>query len=67
ADVTFAHRTLAKFCDEESIPYQPFVDFKGLLLAVREYAKNGRDGTIHGTDRATGLARSGRRRVGGRQ
>ena len=67
ADVTFAHRTLAKSCDEESIPYQPFVDFKGMLLAVREYAKNGRDGTIHGTDRATGWARSGRRRKEGRR
>ena len=43
ADVTFAHRTLAKFCDEESIPYQPFEDFRGMLLAVRKYAKDGRE------------------------
>ncbi|MCH7737411.1 MAG: MtnX-like HAD-IB family phosphatase [Chloroflexi bacterium] len=41
ADVTFAHRTLAKFCDDESIPYQPFEDFRGMLLAVREYSRNG--------------------------
>jgi len=41
ADVTFAHRTLANLCDEESIPYQPFEDFGGMLLAVREYAKDG--------------------------
>ena len=41
ADVTFAHRTLAKFCDEESIPYRPFEDFMGMLLAVREYSRNG--------------------------
>jgi len=41
ADVTFAHRTLAHLCDEESIPYQPFEDFRGMLLAVRKYAKDG--------------------------
>lgn len=44
ADVTFAHKTLAKLCDEESIPYQPFEDFKGMLLAVRKYSKDGVDG-----------------------
>ena len=42
ADVTYAHRTLANLCDEESIPYQPFEDFRGMLVAVRAYAKNGR-------------------------
>ena len=42
ADVTFAHRTLAGFCDDENIPYQPFEDFKGMLLAVREFSNNGR-------------------------
>ena len=41
ADVTFAHRTLAKFCDDESIPYHPFEDFKGMLLAVRNFSNNG--------------------------
>ena len=41
ADVTFAHRTLATLCDEESIPYQRFEDFRGMLLAVRKYAKDG--------------------------
>ncbi|MEE8465294.1 MAG: MtnX-like HAD-IB family phosphatase [Dehalococcoidia bacterium] len=42
ADVTFAHRTLATLCDEENIPYQPFEDFGGMLLAVRRYSKDGR-------------------------
>ncbi len=41
ADVTFAHRTLATLCDEENIPYQPFEDFGGMLLAVRKYANDG--------------------------
>ena len=41
ADVIFAHRTLAKFCDDENIPYQPFEDFKGMLLAVRDFSNNG--------------------------
>jgi len=41
ADVTYAHRTLARLCDEESIPYQPFEDFRGMLLAVRKYALDG--------------------------
>ena len=41
ADMTFAHRTLAKFCDDEGILYQPFEDFREILLAVREYSKNG--------------------------
>ncbi len=36
ADLVFAHRTLARYCDEEGIAYEPFEDFKGVLLAVRE-------------------------------
>ena len=38
ADVTFAHRGLATFCDNEKIPYEPFSDFKGMLVAVRNYS-----------------------------
>lgn len=41
ADVTFAHRGLATFCDEEKIEYQPFQDFRGMLVAVRNYSLNG--------------------------
>ncbi|MCH8989624.1 MAG: MtnX-like HAD-IB family phosphatase [Chloroflexi bacterium] len=62
ADSTFAHRTLAKFCDEEGIPYQPFEDFRGMLLAVREYSRNGHESP----GRATGRAEAGRRREEGR-
>jgi len=40
ADVIFAHSTLAKFCDDEGIAYQPFEDFAGMLLSVREYSQN---------------------------
>ena len=58
ADATFAHRNLAKFCDEEGIPYQPFEDFRGLLLSVRDYAKNGH--------RAPSRAMTGRRRGDGK-
>ena len=43
ADVTCAHRTLATSCDEENIPYQPFEDFRGMLLAVREYTSDGHE------------------------
>ena len=38
ADRVFAHRTLARLCDEEGIAYTPFEDFKGILLAVWELA-----------------------------
>ena len=62
ADATFAHRTLAKFCDEEGIPYQPFEDFGGMLLAVREYSRNGHESP----SRATGRAEAGQRREEGR-
>ncbi len=41
ADMVFAHRTLARFCEEEGIEYQPFQDFKSILLTVRELHLNG--------------------------
>mgnify|MGYP001226062284 FL=1 len=41
ADLVFAHRNLARYCDEENIPYSPFENFKGMLLAVREFSRNG--------------------------
>ena len=57
ADVTFAHRTLANLCDEEGIPYQPFEDFRGMLLAVRKYAKDGlANGGFDRSNGATGRA-----------
>ena len=40
ADLVFAHRTLARFCDDEGIAYQPFQDFRSILLAVRELHLN---------------------------
>jgi 2,3-diketo-5-methylthio-1-phosphopentane phosphatase len=40
ADVIFAHSTLAKFCDEESITYQPFNDFGGMLVSVQQFSKH---------------------------
>ena len=40
ADLVFAHRALARYCDEESIPYQPFQDFKPIFMAVRELHLN---------------------------
>ena len=36
ADLVFAHRTLARYCEEEGIPYHPFVDFRSILLTVRD-------------------------------
>ncbi len=41
ADMVFAHRTLARFCDEQDIDYQPFEDFRAVLLAIRELQLNG--------------------------
>jgi 2,3-diketo-5-methylthio-1-phosphopentane phosphatase len=41
ADMVFAHRTLARYCEREGIEYQPFQDFKHILLAVRELHLNG--------------------------
>ena len=52
ADVTFAHRNLATFCDDENIAYQPFKDFRGILVAVRNYSLNGSNsnGTPQGVE-----------------
>ena len=50
ADMVFAHRTLARLCDEEGIAYTPFEDFKGLLLAVWEFANNGGNPPVVSTD-----------------
>ena len=36
--MVFAHRTLARFCDEQGIEYQQFKDFSAILLATRELA-----------------------------
>ena len=41
ADLVFAHRTLARFCETEGIDYKPFRDFKPILLAMRELHMNG--------------------------
>jgi 2,3-diketo-5-methylthio-1-phosphopentane phosphatase len=41
ADMVFAHRTLARFCEDQGIDYTPFQDFKSILLAVRELHLNG--------------------------
>jgi 2,3-diketo-5-methylthio-1-phosphopentane phosphatase len=41
ADMVFAHRTLARFCDEQGIEYKPFSDFQSMLLNVRELHLNG--------------------------
>ena len=41
ADMVFAHRTLARYCEEQGIKYQPFQDFKNILLALRELHLNG--------------------------
>lgn len=44
ADVVFAHRTLARFCEEQGIDYHPFRDFKDVLLTLRELHLNGAAG-----------------------
>ena len=41
ADMVFAHRTLARYCETEGIDYTPFKDFKSILLKVRELHLNG--------------------------
>ena len=41
ADMVFAHRTLARFCDSEGIEYRPFMDFRSVLLTMRELHLNG--------------------------
>ena len=40
ADLVFAHRTLARYCDQEGIPYTPFQDYKSVLLTVRDLYVN---------------------------
>ena len=40
ADLVFAHRTLARYCDEEGIPYTPFQDYKSVLLTIRDLYAN---------------------------
>ena len=40
ADLVFAHRTLARYCDEEGIPYTPFEDYKSAPLTVRDLYVN---------------------------
>ena len=40
ADLVFAHRTLARYCDEEGIAYTPFEDYKSVLLTVRDLHVN---------------------------
>ena len=41
ADVVFAHRTLARHCSEQNIPYREFKDFEDMFRAVREFSQNG--------------------------
>ena len=41
ADTVFAHSTLAKFCDDEDIPYNHFQDFGAMLVSVQQFSKNG--------------------------
>ena len=41
ADTVFAHSTLAKFCDDEGIPYTHFQDFGAMLVSVQQFSKNG--------------------------
>ncbi|MDA1128822.1 MAG: MtnX-like HAD-IB family phosphatase [Chloroflexi bacterium] len=61
ADVTYAHRTLADLCDAESIPFQPFRDFGGMLLAVKRYTEIGSNGTGGAAGREeAGLEEAGR-------
>ena len=41
ADLVFAHRTLARFCEDQGIKFKPFDDFESILLTVRELYLNG--------------------------
>ena len=41
ADVVFAHRTLARHCTEQNIPFRDFKDFEDMYRAVRDYSQNG--------------------------
>ena len=41
ADVVFAHRTLARHCSEQNIPFTEFKDFEDMYRAVREFSQNG--------------------------
>ncbi len=41
ADLVFAHSTLAEECRQRGIPFQPFQDFRDVLLTLREYPLNG--------------------------
>jgi len=41
ADLLFAHKTLAEECVRSDIPFRPFTDFRGMLLALQEYHRDG--------------------------
>lgn len=41
ADVVFAHRTLARHCSDQNIPFREFKDFEDMFQAVRSYSQNG--------------------------
>ena len=46
ADLLFAHRTLAEECARTNIPFRPFTDFQGVLVALQEYSHNGTGPTL---------------------
>ena len=41
ADMVFAHRTLARQCSEQNIPFREFTDFGDMFQAVRSFSQNG--------------------------
>ena len=41
ADMVFAHRTLARHCSEQKIPFREFTDFEDMFRAVRSFSRNG--------------------------
>ena len=43
ADLLFAHRTLAKECTRQGIPFEPFTDFRDVLLALQEHQEHQAD------------------------